>query len=498
MPMSTLEELSTRALARDASQPIIEYERRWLTWGDLRLVADRINSLIDASGAAEEAPIALLPRNRPSALAALVGLTARGRNISMIHVYQSPAGIVRDLGRLKPAVLVASDQDMSEQLRAALKSQGIAGIVLTEMDAKAVRGCERSTATFHTPAQRQIDMLTSGTTGPPKQFALSYQAITQHMVAGVNLLNTSEITDPLSLPPMLLFYPFGNFSGLYATLPPIVHGVRCVLVDRFSLDVWLDYVRRYRPDSAGFPTSAVQAILDAGVPAADLASLRSIQSGASPLDPTAHRAFEDRYGIPILLAYGATEFIGPICVMTADLYPEWGKKKLGSVGRPYYDAQVRVVDPETGTVLPPDTEGLLEVKTPRAGPDWVRTSDIAVLDKDGFMWHKGRADGAIMRGGFKVLPDTIERALKLHPAISAAGVTAAADKRLGQVPAAAIQLKPGVERPSVAELEQHMRQNVEAPHIPVIWRFVESLPYTAMMKVDRAALRRMFEAVGAS
>jgi long-chain acyl-CoA synthetase len=88
--------------------------------------------------------------------------------------------------------------------------------------------------------------------------------------------------------------------------------------------------------------------------------------------------------------------------------------------------------------------------------------------------------------------------LKLHPAISAAGVTAAADKRLGQVPAAAIQLKPGVAPPSVAELEQHMRQNVEAPHIPLIWRFVESLPYTAMMKVDRAALRRMFEAVDAS
>jgi acyl-CoA synthetase (AMP-forming)/AMP-acid ligase II len=157
-----------------------------------------------------------------------------------------------------------------------------------------------------------------------------------------------------------------------------------------------------------------------------------------------------------------------------------------------------VVDPDTGAVLPPNTEGLLEVKTPRVGPDWVRTSDIALLDDDGFMWHKGRADGAIMRGGFKVLPDTIERALKLHQAISAAGVTAVPDKRLGQVPAAAIQLKPGAERPSVAELEQHMRQNVEAPHIPVIWRFVETLPYTAMLKVDRAALRRMFEAVDAN
>ena len=45
------------------------------------------------------------------------------------------------------------------------------------------------------------------------------------------------------------------------------------------------------------------------------------------------------------------------------------------------------------------------------GPDWIRTSDIVVLDEDGFLFHRGRADGAIVRGGFKLLPDTIERAL---------------------------------------------------------------------------------------
>ena len=130
--------------------------------------------------------------------------------------------------------------------------------------------------------------------------------------------------------------------------------------------------------------------------------------------------------------------------MTPQLYAEWGQKKFGSVGRPFAGAQLRVVDPETGVVLPPGKEGLLEVISPRIGPNWIRTSDIVILDEDGFLFHKGRADGAIMRGGFKLLPDTIERALKLHNAVSAAGVTGVADKRLGQVPAAAIQLKPGV------------------------------------------------------
>ena len=221
--------------------------------------------------------------------------------------------------------------------------------------------------------------------------------------------------------------------------------------------------------------------------------MRALMTGAAPLDPNVQRAFEERYGIPVLLAYGATEFGGPVALMTLDLYKEWGQKKFGSVGRPFAGAQLRVIDPETGAVLPPNTQGLLELISPRMGPDWIRTSDVVVLDEDGFLWHKGRADGTIVRGGFKLLPDNIERALKLHDAVSAAGVTGVPDKRLGQVPAAAIQLKPGAAKPTIAELEKHLRNHVEATHIPVTWRFVETLPYTAMVKVDRAALRRLFE-----
>jgi acyl-coenzyme A synthetase/AMP-(fatty) acid ligase len=73
-------------------------------------------------------------------------------------------------------------------------------------------------------------------------------------------------------------------------------------------------------------------------------------------------------------------------------------------------------------------------------------------------------------------------------------VTGLADKRLGQIPAAAIQLKPGVEPPTSAQLEEHLRSHVLATHIPVVWRFVEDLPRTPSLKVDRPALKRLFEA----
>jgi acyl-coenzyme A synthetase/AMP-(fatty) acid ligase len=178
--------------------------------------------------------------------------------------------------------------------------------------------------------------------------------------------------------------------------------------------------------------------------------------------------------------------------MTPEMHAGFGEKKLGSVGKPFGGAQLRVVHPETGAEQPPGQEGLIEVISPKMGPDWIHTSDLGVIDEDGFIFLRGRADGAIMRGGFKLLPETIEQALLGHAAISAAAVVGIPDRRLGQVPAAAIQLKPGVSPPAVAELEAHLRELVLATHIPVRWKFLGELPKTVSMKVDRPALVQLF------
>ena len=178
--------------------------------------------------------------------------------------------------------------------------------------------------------------------------------------------------------------------------------------------------------------------------------------------------------------------------MSLELHAQWGEKKFGSVGRPIAGARLRVVDPVSGAVLEPGHQGLLEVIAPRIGPDWIRTSDLAVIDADGFLFHRGRADGAIVRGGFKLLPDVIERALTLHPAIAAAAVVGVPDARLGHVPAAVVELRARAARPTPAELEQHLRGHVYATHIPVAWRLVDTLPRTGSLKVDYAAVRGLF------
>ncbi|MFA5942023.1 MAG: long-chain fatty acid--CoA ligase [Sinimarinibacterium sp.] len=487
--MRPLEEWCTAALARPAGQPAIEFEGRWYTWGELRRVADGVAVLLEASGAAAGAPVAFVPRNHPASIAALLGLIAQRRTIRMIYAFQSPAAIARDVERLAPAVLVAAGEDCTAPVLAVLKAHGIAVAALTGMNVDALPGFERSSSTTETGevVPPRIEILTSGTTGPPKPFAVSYELIARHYLGG-------PAGDLSSAPPTLLFFPLGNITGIYTTLPPLLKGQRAVLLERFSVAGWHGYLLRYRPEASGLPPAGVQMVLEADIPPADLACLRRLGTGAAPLDPGVHRAFEERYGVPILLSYGATEFGGPVTAMTLELHAVWGQKKFGSVGRALPGAQLRVADPDSGAVLPPGCEGVLEVISPRIGPNWIRTADVGVIDEDGFLFHRGRTDGAIMRGGFKILPETIERALMLHPAISAAAAIGIPDARLGQVPAVAIQLKPGAKPPGIAELEAHVREHVPATHVPVHWRFVDALPRTPSLKVERPALRKLFEA----
>ena len=477
---------------REASLHAIDFEGRWYTWGEMRHVAEGVGSLLGLSGAGTRVPVALIARNRPSTVAALLGLIARGHTIRMVHPFQSSTAMARDVERLKPVALVGAGGDFTDEMRSVLVRDGIAGIAISDMGVAPVSGLEtcRNLA-VEVPAQPQIEILTSGTTGPPKHFAISFEMIARYHV-GVHLLASGQGGGLADMPPMTLFFPLGNISGVYSTLPTLLRGRRAELWDRFTVAAWHQHVLRYRPELSGLPPAGVQMVLEANIPREDLSCIRFLSTGAAPLDPTVQRAFEQRYGIPILLSYGATEFAGPVAAMTPELYPEWGTRKFGSVGRPTAGAQLRIVDPETGAALLAGLEGVLEVISPRIGPDWIRTSDVALIDDDGFLFHCGRADGAIVRGGFKLLPETIERALVLHPSVSAAAVVGIPDPRLGQVPVAAVQLKSGVIPPTVADLEAHLRSHVLATHIPVQWRFVEELPRNRSMKTDRVAVSGLF------
>ena len=485
----TLAELVSATLELPPGKEAIEYLGQHYNWGEVQRVAAQTRAALASAGIGDGA-VSFVPRNRPSALAALTGMLADGRTVRMVYAFQSPAAIAAAIVKLDSPAVVLAGEDFTAEVQAALKARHIAAVLLTEMTAR-LHPDFASARPRRAPEQPSVDILTSGTTGAPKQFPILHEVFARYVLNQ----GMTFIEDP-SEPPFLFTFPIGNISGMYSTCAGFFRGKRVLLADRFSVPVYVDYVKRFRPASGGAPPAAVSMILDAKVPKADLASIKYFSTGAAPLDPTVQRRFEETYGIPVILSYGATEFGGPVVAMTPALHAEWGEKKFGSVGRPMPGVSLRLRDADSGEVLPLGNEGVLEVVSPRMGPEWIRTSDIVFIDADGFVFCRGRNDGAIMRGGFKVLPETIERALLLHPAVSAAGVVGVPDVRLHEVPAAAILLKPGADDPGAEGLKAHLRETLMATHIPVHWMFLGELPKNASFKIDRPGLKRMFVEAG--
>ncbi|MGJ3627924.1 class I adenylate-forming enzyme family protein [Sphingomonas sp. MMS24-JH45] len=235
-------------------------------------------------------------------------------------------------------------------------------------------------------------------------------------------------------------------------------------------------------------------LLASDVSADQLRSLELVAVGGGALSPADHAAFEERFGVPILTAYGATEFGGVVAGWTLDAYRQWGASKRGSAGRALGAARLRIVDETSGDCLANGQVGLLEVVSPRIGEQWVEYHIIhlARIDEDGFLFLTGRADGAIDRGGFKVVPEMVADALRAFPRVADAAVAGLPDARLGAVPVAAVEPRPGS---SVAEDEllAFLRERLPAYQLPCAIRIVDALPRNASLKVSLADVRTMFE-----
>jgi acyl-CoA synthetase (AMP-forming)/AMP-acid ligase II len=200
--------------------------------------------------------------------------------------------------------------------------------------------------------------------------------------------------------------------------------------------------------------------------------------------------FEAKYGIPILVDYGATEF-GGIAAWTMADHKQFAKQKRGSVGRVVKGASMRVVDQETGKEITDGGIGILEVMVEKRATEWVPTTDLASIDEDGFLFIRGRADDAIVRGGFKVLPDEVANALRQHPAVLDVAVIGIPDERLGQVPVAVIELRAGQVRPDEAELKAFAKDRLTPYQVPVAYKFTDKLPRSVSMKVIRPEVLKL-------
>jgi acetyl-CoA synthetase len=229
-------------------------------------------------------------------------------------------------------------------------------------------------------------------------------------------------------------------------------------------------------------------------------------SGGEALDAATLDWFRAETGLTIAEIYGQTEanYLVGNC---PGLYPVRG----GSMGRPYPGHTVVTIDEhgaiadrgETGEIalLTPDPVEFLgylnqpDATAARYSGQWLRTGDLAVMDEDGYLWFKGRADDVIISAGYRIAPVEIEACLLQHPSVGAAAVVGVPDETRGQVVKAFVVAATGAS-PDVEALRAHVRRQLAAYEAPRQIEFVAELPLTITGKIRRRDLRATERAKG--
>jgi long-chain acyl-CoA synthetase len=469
--------------------PFIEFEHRCYSGDEIIGCIKRIAEALARAGVSPSEPVGMVVRNRVPHAAAVLGFIAARRPIAMIYSYQSAQSIARDIEQLRLAAVIVDRDDWTPTVAAAVTRAGSAAVVLAVHEPTVDLVAERDDGMRSGTSLELggLHILTSGTTGPPRRVPVPTRVL-QHTVLTMTVGHAPTPDDP----PELVYWPFGSI-GVCQLLAAPYSGKRMVLLEKFAVDDWVRAVKMYRVRRAGVQPAIVRMLLDADIPKEDLASLEYLPGGSGPLEPELREAFEQRYGIPLLWAYGATEFAGSVCAWTPELYRQYGTAKRDSVGRPLPGVDVRIVD-ESGAEMRPGETGLLEACVGVIGPGWIGTTDLASVDPDGFVTLHGRADGAINRGGFKILPETVRKVLVAHPAVRDACVVGVPDPRVGHVPFAAAEVQHGMPTPSEAELKEWVRESLPSHHIPVAICIVDTLPRNAALKVRPGEVAALYRA----
>jgi long-chain acyl-CoA synthetase len=470
-----------------------------VSWRTLAQGAAQIEQRLAEAGVDRSAPVGWVARNRPAAVAGFVSLIVNGRMVVPLRPRQAAGTLAAEISAQRLCAVLADRDDWAEEgVVQAATEVGTLGIVVSGENPVAVEVHPLLTRIGDGPHRTPmpgyvLERLTSGTTGAPKRIPVKEEVLIPSLQSAEQRGGAKGNPEPLTLKesPAILLKPFSHAGGLFGLLLALYQARRMVLIEKFDPSTWAQVIDRYEVKSASLVPAMIQMIMEADIAPAMLRSLRAIRAGTAPLDPKLQEAFEEKYGVPILVDYGAAEFIGGVAGWTLEDHRRFGAIKRRSVGRPRRDVALRVSTPDSDEALEPGQVGVLSIRCERFGPDWIRTNDLASIDADGFLFLHGRADDAINRGGFKILPEEVASVLRRYPGVRDAAVVGRADKRLGQVPVAALELQPGTPRPDEEELRGFARAHLTAYMVPVEFHIVDMLPRTASMKVSRPELKAL-------
>ncbi|MEV0585419.1 AMP-binding protein [Nonomuraea sp. NPDC050310] len=340
---------------------------------------------------------------------------------------------------------------------------------------------------------------TSGTTGSPKGVVISHRsrALTFYAAALEWGLGLGRRT--IAVAPM---YHGAGFAFGYA---PVFTGGTVAMLRSWDPERLLAMIERERAQSVFLvPTHAhaIRALGEAALRKHDLSSLDTLYFNAAALPGPLKEWVLDAFpGVGVHELYGSTE-----AGIVANCRPADARRKIGSVGRPWFMTEVRVVD-DDGHAVGPGERGELFSRSPYlmngylddpaataacvTGDGYLTSGDIVVRDEEGYISVVDRKKDMIISGGVNIAPREVEDVIAAFPGVAEVAVVGLPDERWGETVAAFVVTLPGASVPPGA-LDAHCRTSLSGPKLPRRVEFVSALPRNAAGKILKRTLKESY------
>ena len=355
------------------------------------------------------------------------------------------------------------------------------------------------------PEDVAVLQYTGGTTGVPKGAMLTHYNIFANVVQvslwGNHESRTGGETYLLVIP---FFHIYGFTVGMMAGT---WLGVQQVLIPKYDVEALLKGIRDYRPTFfPAVPTIYISLLNHPQVKEYGIEKVQRFNCGSAPLPIEVITQFERLTGgVTLNEGYGLSE-ASPVTHSTASL----ARRKPGSIGLPFPDTEIKIVDLQAGTkevgvgeegelcIAGPQVmkgywnradETAIALREDKSGRTWLYTGDVARMDEDGYFYIVQRKKDMIIVSGFNVYPTEIEGVLYKHPAVLEAGVIGIPDAYRGEAVKACVVLRKGMTA-TPEELIEHCKTQLAEFKVPHKIQIRESLPKTAVGKVLHRVLRQ--------
>lgn len=341
----------------------------------------------------------------------------------------------------------------------------------------------------------QMIMYTSGTTGIPKGALLSHQK------TFYNTFNAVLYFDITSNDIMLVNMPLFHSGGLNIAAVPILYtGGTAVIQKSFDPKQALSLIENHRITLAMMVPTMINFMIKQGdIDNYDVSSMKTLMVGGEPISLSLIKAYQDR-NIPIRQVFGQTETSIQLWLSEEDAI-----RKIGSVGKPVFHADVRVVNKKGKDVVPNEVgEIVLNGPTQMLGywndpkltaetiqDGWLHTGDLATVDEEGFVYMVDREKDMYISGGENVYPAEVEKVLGENAKILEAAIIGVPDEKWGEVGKALIVLRDD-QKMTDEDVFEFLSGKLAKYKLPKYVEFTDEFPKTGSGKIKKTELREKY------